>query len=50
MTKRKSQPNRARAPRNHIALIIAFLAIVLLLLFLRLVVFVHSVHAHHPFR
>jgi hypothetical protein len=49
MTKRKPQAKHPATPRNQIALIIAFVAIVLLLLFLRLVIFVHGVNAHHHF-
>ena len=46
---RKTQPGRKQQSHrpNQIALIVAFVAVVLLLLFLRLVVFVHGGRGHH---
>ena len=45
MTKRKQQPSRTGGLRNQIGLIIAFVAMILLLLFVRLVNFVRGAHA-----
>jgi hypothetical protein len=43
--KRKSQQKRTTSLRNQIVLIVAFVALVLLLLFVRLINFVRGTHA-----